>query len=119
MAVAIAQLNVPEGVHRLIHSYVFFSKKETLQRDHKRRLIYHLRECERWCFTEGTFTTLYYKQMVRHTTFPHLNHLYYVCEYNIMHAGFCNDCHNYLYANNVFPSRIECNCVPDLFPDVD
>ena len=56
MAVAIAQLNLPDGIQRLIHSYVFFSKKETLQRSHKRKLIHHLRQCERWCFTDGTFT---------------------------------------------------------------
>lgn len=118
MAVAIAQFNLPEVIQRLIHSYVFFSKKETVQRDRKRKLIHHLQQCERWCFTDGTFTTFYYKQMVRHTTFPYLNHLYYVCEYTIMHSGFCNDCHNYLYANNLMPSVIECNCMPQL-PDVD
>ena len=31
MAVAIAQLNLPEVIQRLVHSYVFFSKKNARQ----------------------------------------------------------------------------------------
>jgi hypothetical protein len=119
MAVAIIQLNLPEVIQNLIHSYVFFSKKESLQRNHKRKLIHHLQQCERWCFTDDIFTTFYYRKMVSHVAFPYLNHLYYVCEYTIMHAGFCNDCHNYLYANNFIPIVIECNCVPQFIPEVD
>jgi hypothetical protein len=117
MAVAISQLNLPEVLQQRIHSYVFFSKTETLQRNHKRKLIHHLRQCERWCLTDGTFTTFYYKQMLRHNSFQYLNYVYYVCEYNILHAGFCNDCHKYLYANTAIPTSIECNCLP--MPDVD
>jgi hypothetical protein len=119
MAVAIAQIKVPEVIQQLIHSYVFFSKTETTQREHKRKLLHHLHQCERWCFTDGLFTTFYYKQLIRHTTFPYKNHVYYVCEYNILHTGFCNDCHNYLYAGTTIPGSIECNCSPMLMPDVD
>ena len=120
MAVAITQLNLPEVIQQMIHSYVFFSKKETLQRDHKRKLIHHLQKCERWSFTDDTFTTFfYYKHMLRHNMFPYLNQIYYVCEYTVMHAGFCNECHNYIYANNFIPNAIECNCEPDFIPEVD
>lgn len=119
MAVEITQLNLPQVIQGLIHSYVFFSKKETLQRDHKRKLIHHLRQCERWCFTDGTFTTFYYKYMMRDTVFPYFNNLYYVCEYTIMCAGFCNDCHNYIYTSNLIPNVIKCTCIPELIPDVD
>jgi hypothetical protein len=119
MAVAIYQLNLPVVLQEMIQEYVFYSKSESQQRDRKRLLMIHLGQCERWCFTDGIFTTFYYKQMLKTTAFHYLNHWYSINEYSILHAGFCNDCHNYVYANTAISSCIECNCMNAMIVDVD
>lgn len=118
MAVSIHQLNLPEEVRELIKEYVFYSRTETEQRIRKRILWSHLIQCERWCFTDGSITTFYYKQLRTTIRFPYRSRLVSVHEYCILHAGFCNQCHNYFYANTAIPRSIECNCGPHM-PDVD
>jgi hypothetical protein len=119
MAVAIYQLNVPDVVQEKIKEYVFYSEAESKQRVYKKHLMHHLSQCERWCFTDGVTTSLYYKQLLKTTLFSYSKHWYSIYEYSIMHAGFCNDCHNYLYANTSIPMTIECSCMPNLIVDVD
>jgi hypothetical protein len=119
MAEAIAQINVPGVIQSIIHSYVFYSEAETLQRNYKRTLLNNLRQCERLSFTDDLFTSFLYKQLIRNSVFPYKNHTYFAFEYKIFHAGFCNDCNNYIYASGAIPTVIECTCAPILIPDVD
>ena len=119
MAVAIYQLNVPDVVQEIIKEYVFYSKSVVQQRHYKKLLMDHLSECERWCFYYGTSSSFYYKRLLKTTVFYYSKRWYSVNEYSIMHAGFCEDCHNYLYANTSIPMTIECSCMPNLIVDVD
>ena len=119
MAIFIYQLNLPDGVKELIKEYAFFSKSEAHQRLRKRILLSHLKQCERWCYADNVFTSYYYKQLRKLVRFNHQSRWYSIEEYYIMHAGFCNVCCNYMYANTFIPHIIECNCTPHLMPDVD
>ena len=119
MAIAIYQLHLPEVIQEMIKEYVFYSEIETLQRNHKKKLIYHLSNCERSSFTDDIMSTFYYKQFVKYTMFSYRASWYTMQEYHIFHIGFCNTCHNYVYASSVLPSRIECSCVYSIILDVD
>ena len=119
MAVSIYQLNLPDGIKELIKEYVFYSATEAIQRAKKKMLTRHLSHCERWCFLDASFTSFYYNQLRTIIRYPYQSRWYSIHEYYILHAGFCNECHNYIYANTAIPPIIECNCTPTVMPDVD
>ena len=119
MAVSIYQLNLPFEIKELIKEYVFFSMAESTQRSRKRMLVRHLTMCERWCFMDDFFTSFYYNQLRTIIRYPYQSRWYTIHEYYVLHAGFCNECHNYIYANTAIPHCIECNCNPTIMPDVD
>ncbi len=117
--VSIYQLNLPDVIKELIKEYVFFSATETKQRAKKKILTKHLSQCERWCFYDEEFTSFYYNQLRTIYRYPYQSRWYSVHEYYVLHAGFCNECHNYIYANTAIPRSIECTCTPIVMPDVD
>ena len=118
---ALAQLPIPYELRVIVREFLYYSKKEHIQRKHKKKLIRYLNACERLYWDDpSTVHDYFYYKIVDWQIRTIENYLYVLNQdVIILSSILCKQCHEYVESNTQIPANLMCWCFTYPIPEVD
>ena len=116
---ALTQLPIPYELTEMVREFLYYSKKEHLQRRYKKKVTRQLNACERLYWDSDVCDYFYYKIENWKVITIERNSYTLNEDVLILSSMICPQCHEYIESNTHIPANLLCWCFTYPMPDVD